>query len=109
MKLSLRRLVLVFFGISISVLFVSRLPINVRVIVEGQYQQRVEWILASQGENTWTSRSLSGGMGFYLYNMNTLNKVLGAIEQDSKLRGYQVDICDNFLLRLVYTKRNQNP
>jgi hypothetical protein len=65
-------------------------------------------VLASQGESSWTSRSLSGGMGFYLYNLNTLNKVIDAIEQDSKQRGYQVDICDNFLLRLVYTRRNRN-
>jgi predicted SPOUT superfamily RNA methylase MTH1 len=108
MKLSLRRLVLVFFGISISILLVSRLPRNARVIVEVKYQERVEVVLASQGESSWTSRSHSGGMGYYLYNLNTLNKVIDAIEQDSKQRGYQVDICDNFLLRLVYTRRNRS-
>ena len=73
-----------------------------------KYQERVEVVLASQGESSWTSRSQSGGMVYYLYNLNTLNKVLGAIEQDSKHKGYQVDICDNFLLRLVYTRRSRN-
>lgn len=108
MKLSLRRLVFVFFSISIAILLVSRLPRNVRVTVEKRYQARVEVVLASQGESAWTSRSFSGGMGFYLYNLNTLNKVLDAIDQDSKRKGYQVDVCDNFLLRLVYTKRNRS-
>lgn len=108
MKISLRRLVLVFIGISISILLVSRLPRNARVIVEDRYQERVEVVLASQGESLWTSRSRSGGMAYYLYNLNTLSKVLGAIEQDSKKKGYQVDICDNFLLRLIYTKRELN-
>jgi hypothetical protein len=108
MKLSLRRLVLVFCGISVSILLVSRLPRNVRIIVEDKYQERVTVVLASQGESSWTSRSQFGGMGFYLYNLNSVNKVIAAIEQDSKQRGYQVDICDNFLLRLVYTKRDRN-
>ena len=108
MKLSLRRLVLVFFGVSISILLVSRLPRNARVIVEDKYQERVAVVLASQGESSWTSRSHAKGMGFYLYNLHTLNKVIDAIEHDSKQRGYQVDICDNFLLRLVYTRRNRN-
>lgn len=105
MKLSLRRLVFAFFSISIAILLVSRLPRNVRVIVEDRYQERVAVVLASQGESAWTSRSLAGGMGFYLYNLNTLNKVLDAIDQDSKRKGYHVDVSDNFLLRLVYTKR----
>lgn len=107
MKLSLRRLVLVFFGISISILLVSRLPKNVRIIVEDRFQERVTVVLASHGESSWTSRSQSNGMGFYLYNLNSVNKVIAAIEQDSKQLGYQVDVCDNFLLRLLYTKRDR--
>lgn len=108
MKLSLRRLVFVFCSISVAILLVSRLPQNARVIVEDRYKDRVTVVLASQGESSWTSRSLPSGMGFYLYNLNTLNKVINAIEQDSKQKGYRVDICDNFLLRLVYTRRNRN-
>jgi hypothetical protein len=105
MKLSLRRLMLVFIGITVSILLVSRLPRNVRITVEQKYQDRVNVMLTSQGESSWTSRSNSGGMEYYLYNLNSMNKVIAAIEQDSKQRGYQVDICDNFLLRLIYTRR----
>lgn len=106
MRISLRKLVLAFSGLTIFVLIVSQLPRNVRIVVDAKHQDRVAMMIASQGESSWASRTFSNGTVFYLYNLGSLDRVVNAIVNDSRRYGYRVKIEDNFLLRLIYTKRN---
>jgi len=105
MKISLQRLMLAFSGVTVFILIVGQLPRNVRIVVEGNCQDRVAMTIASLGESSWASRSFSNGTIFYLYNLDSLDRVVAAIERDSLQQGYMVEIQDNFLLRIIYTKR----